>query len=50
MIHEELNQAIIDKKKASSSLKLKEKAKILDSLKASKYTLLKLEKNLSSQQ
>ena len=45
MIHEGLNQAIIDEKKASSSLKLKEKAKLLDTLKGSKYILLKAEKD-----
>ena len=50
MIHQELNQARIDQKKASSSRKVKEKAKLLDSLKGSKYTLLKLEKHLSSEQ
>jgi transposase len=50
MIHQELNQARIDQKKASSSLKVKERAQLLDSLKGSKYTLLKLEKNLSSEQ
>ena len=50
MIHQELNQARIDQKKASLSLKVKEKAKLLESLKESKYTLLKLEKDLSSEQ
>jgi len=50
MIHEELNQARIEKKKAASSLKAKERAKLLESLKGSKYTLLKAENNLSSQQ
>ncbi|MEG3973318.1 transposase [Microcoleus sp. herbarium8] len=47
MIHEELNQARIEQKKAASSLKAKERAKLLDSLKGSKYTLLKAENNLS---
>ena len=50
MIHEGLNQAIIDEKKASSSLKLKEKAKLLDTLKGSKYILLKAEKDWASEQ
>jgi len=50
MIHEELNQARIEQKKAASSLKAKEKAKLLDSLKGSKYTLLKAENDLSSEQ
>ena len=50
MIHEELNQARIEQKKAASSLKAKERAKLLESLKGSKYTLLKAENNLSSQQ
>ena len=50
MIHEELNQARIKQKKAASSLKAKEKAKLLESLKGSKYTLLKAENDLSSQQ
>jgi len=50
MIHQQLNQARIDKKKASSSLKMKERSQLLDSLKGSKYTLLKLEKDLSSEE
>jgi len=50
MIHEELNQARIEQKKAASSLKAKERAKLLDSLKGSKYTLLKAENNLYSEQ
>ena len=45
MIHEGLNQARIDENKASSSLKVKEKAKLLDTLKGSKYILLKAEKD-----
>ena len=49
MIHEELNQARIEKKKAASSLKAKERAKLLESLKGSKYTLLNAENNLSRQ-
>ena len=48
MINQQLNQATIDKKKALSSLKVKERTQLLDSLKGSKYTLLKLEKDLSS--
>ena len=50
MIHQQLNQARIDQKKASSSLRMEERAQLLDSLKGSKYTLLKLEKDLSSEQ
>ena len=50
MIHQQLNQAKIDQKKASSSLKMKERAQLLESLKGSKYTLLKLEKDLSNEQ
>jgi transposase len=50
MIHEELNQARIEQKKAASSLKAKERAKLLESLKGSKYTLLKAENDLSSKQ
>ena len=49
MIHEELNQAIIEQKKAALSLKAKEKAKLLESLKVSIYILLKAENNLSRQ-
>ena len=47
MIHEELNQARIEPKKAASSLKAKERAKLLESLKGSKYTLLEAENDLS---
>ena len=50
MIHEELNQARIEQKKADSSLKAKKRAKLLESLKVSKYTLLKAENDLSRQQ
>jgi transposase len=50
MIHEEFLQARIEQKKAASSLKSKERAKLLESLKGSKYTLLKVENDLSSQQ
>ena len=42
MLHEELNQARIAQKK--------ERAKLFNSLKGSKYTLLKAENNLSNQQ
>jgi transposase len=45
----ELNQARIEEKKAASSLKAKERAKLVDSLKGSKYTLLKAENNLSDE-
>jgi len=48
MINQQLNQATIDQKKALSSLKVKERTQLLDSLKGSQYTLLKLEKDLSS--
>jgi transposase len=50
MIHEEFLQTRIKQKKAVSSLKLKERAKLLESLKGTKYTLLKAENDLSSQQ
>lgn len=50
MIHEELNQARISQKKMAKSLKLKEKAKLFDGLKGSKYTLLKAENQLTIQQ
>jgi transposase len=50
MIHEELNLARIEQKKAPSSLKAKERAKLVESLKGSKYTLLKAENDLASQQ
>ena len=50
MVHEELNQARIDQKKAAESLQAKERAKLFNSLKGSKYTLLKAEKNLSKKQ
>jgi transposase len=41
MLHEELNPARIAQKKAASGLKVKERTKLFDSLKGSKYTLLK---------
>ena len=41
MLHDELKQARIAQKKAAKSLKIKEKTKLFDSLKGSKYTLLK---------
>lgn len=50
MLHEELNQARIAQKKAAQSLKIKKRTKLFDSLKGSKYTLLKAENNLSDQQ
>ena len=50
MLHEELNQARIAQKKAAESLKIKELAKLLNSLKGSKYTFLKAEDNLSNKQ
>lgn len=50
MIHEELNQARITQKKAAASLKAKEKAKLSEILKGSKYTLLKAENELSESQ
>ena len=48
MLHEELNQARIAQKKAAESLPMKERAKLFNSLKGSKYTLLKAEDNLSN--
>ena len=50
MIHEELNRARIEQKKAASSLKAKEKVNLLESLKGSTYTLLKAENDLSRPQ
>ena len=50
MLHEELNQARIAQKKAAESLQIKERAKLFNSLKGSKYTLLKAEDNLSNKQ
>ena len=50
MIHQELNQARIDQKQTAQSLNIKERAKLFDSLKGSKYTLLKAEIQLSNQQ
>ncbi len=50
MIHEELNQARIDKKKTAEALKIKEKAKLFTSLKGSKYILLKGAVKLSNKQ
>ena len=52
MLHDELNQQarIAAQKKAAKSLKIKEKTKLLDSLKGSKYTLLKTEDKLSDEQ
>ncbi|MDB9511229.1 ISL3 family transposase [Kamptonema animale CS-326] len=50
LIHEELNQARISQKQTAGSLNLKERAKLFDGLKGSKYTLLKAENQLSTQQ
>ncbi len=50
MIHEELNQARISQKQTAQSLNLKEKTKLFDGLKGSKYILLKATDKLSSQQ
>lgn len=50
LIHEELNQARINPKQVAQSLALKEKTKLLDGLKGSKYTLLKSENQLSQSQ
>lgn len=47
IVHEELNQARIDEKKRVSSPKNKEESDLLESLKKSKYVLLKAEKDLS---
>lgn len=50
MVHEELNQARIEQKKVAELLKIKERTKLLGSLKGSKYTLLKAEYKLSKKQ
>ena len=50
MLHDDLNRARIAQKKAADSLKIKEKTKLFDSLKGSKYTLLKAEEKLSDEQ
>jgi transposase len=50
MIHEELNQARIEQKATAKSLNAKERAKLFDSLKGSKYTLLKAENKLNERQ
>ena len=50
MVHEELNQARIAQKKAAESLKAKERAKLFNSLKGSKYILLKAENKLTKKQ
>jgi transposase len=50
MLHEELNQARIAQKKVAESLKIKELANLFNSLKGSKYTLLKAEDNLFDKQ
>ncbi len=50
MIYEELNQARIEQKIVAKFLNAKNRAKLFDSLKGSKYTLLRAEKKLSDQQ
>ncbi|MCL1470227.1 ISL3 family transposase [Argonema antarcticum] len=50
IVHSELNQARIDQKKTAESLNTKSRAKLFNSLKGSKYTLLKAEDKLSNQQ
>ncbi len=50
MIHEELNQTRIKQKTTAKSLNAKERVKLFDSLKGSKYTLLKAEDQLSDRQ
>lgn len=50
MIHEELNQARIDQKKIAETLQVKKRAKLFNSLKGNKYTLLKAEIALSDKQ
>ena len=50
MLHEELNHARIAQEEAAESLKIKEGAKLFNSLKGSKYTLLKAEDNVSNKQ
>ena len=50
MLHEEFNQARIAQKKATESLQVKKRTKLLDSLKGSKYILLKAANKLSDPQ
>lgn len=50
IVHSELNQARIDQKKTAEALNAKERAKLFNSLKGSKYTLLKAEEKLSNKQ
>jgi transposase len=50
MIHEELNQARIEQKATAKFLNAKDRAKLFDSLKGSKYTLLKAEIKLNKRQ
>ncbi len=50
MIQEELNLARISQKQTAKSLILKERAKLFDGLKGSKYTLLKAENQLTIKQ
>ena len=50
MLHEEFNQARIVQKKAAEALQVKERTKLFDSLKGSKYILLKAAIKLSAPQ
>ena len=50
MIHDELNQARIAQKQTAQSLGIKEREKLFNGLKGSKYTLLKAEEKLSVEQ
>lgn len=50
MVHEELNQARVDQKKTAESLNSKEKCKLFNGLKGSKFILLKAAANLSGKQ
>jgi transposase len=50
IIHEELNQARIEQKATAKSLNANDRAKLFDSLKGSKYTLLKSEIKLNERQ
>ena len=50
MIHEELNGARTNQKKVAETLEVKQRRKLFESLKGSKYTLLKAENKLSSTQ
>ncbi|AFZ13488.1 transposase IS204/IS1001/IS1096/IS1165 family protein [Crinalium epipsammum PCC 9333] len=50
IVHKELNQARIAQKKTAESLNTREKVKLFNNLKGSKYILLKAERNLSQKQ